>query len=464
MVVGVSSTSPTRGAGRHACRPRRRRPAPCRPPRRSPTSPAAPGNGSSRAMWRAASSGAHEREAVGVQPVGGDADEGVAGLDPRRAPKLGAAGDADGEAGEVEAVVVGEMAGVLGGLAAEQHALGAQAAFVDAGHDVGHLLRLELADHQVVEKEQRHGAAGRDVVDAHRHGVDADRAVDAHLARQHDLGAGAVGAGHEHRVFDRRHAHEAAEAADALEHQRMVDRLEAFLEQPHGFVAGGDVDAGILVGEVLVGGHDPPSFVFDPTPCALFYAPAMMPAARAAPETLTVEDVTFAAAPQRAAADDRHQHPARGSAGRGRAGPLLAARGEAAVRGKLAVGAAEAGRARRARPASAAPLRDRRALPLPGPRVRAGRGRRRDRRRARPARRLAAGRAATRAPATLSSRSTVRAILDDRPTAALGPARCRRRATVRCACATAVSSWRARRRPTAATHFRPGTGGAPPTS
>ncbi len=169
-----------------------------------------------------------------------------------------------------------EMAGVLGGLAAEQHALGAQAAFVDAGDDVGHLVRLDLADHQVVEKEQRHGAAGRDVVDAHGHGVDADRAVDAHLAGEHHLGAGAVGAGHEHRVFDRRHAHEPAETADALEHERMVDRLQPLLEQPHGFVAGGDVDARVLVGEVLVGGHDPPSFgVATPLPARYSTARAM---------------------------------------------------------------------------------------------------------------------------------------------------------------------------------------------
>ena len=208
----------------------------------------------------------HEREPVGVQPVRGDADEHVAGLDPGGPPQLGPGGDANGKAGEVEGLVVGEMAGMLGGLAAEQHALGEQAAFVDAGDDVGHPLRLDLADHEVVEKEQRHSAAGRDVVHAHRHGVDADRAVDAHLAGQDHLGAGPVGAGHQHRVLDRRHAHEPAEPADALEHERVVDRLHPLLEQPHGLVAGGDVDARVSVGEMPVGGHDPPSLVFDPLP------------------------------------------------------------------------------------------------------------------------------------------------------------------------------------------------------
>ena len=216
----------------------------------------------------------HEREAVGVQAVGGDADERVAGLHAGGAPQLVAAGDADREAGQVERVVVGEMPGVLGGLAAEQRALGSQAAFVDAGDDVGHLLRLDLADDQVIEKEQRHGAAGRDVVDAHCHGVDADRVVDAHLFGQQHLGAGAVGAGHQHGVVDRRQAHEPAETADALEHQRVMDRLEPFLEQTDGFVAGRHVDARVFVGEVFVGGHDPPSFQYSTLPARYSTVPA----------------------------------------------------------------------------------------------------------------------------------------------------------------------------------------------
>ena len=201
----------------------------------------------------------------------------------------------DGEAGQVEVVVVGEVAGVLGRLAAEQHALGTQAALVDAGHDVGHLLGLELADHQVVEEEERHGAAGRDVVDAHRHGVDADGAEDAHLAGDHRPWC------RRRRCrprapasLMRRHAHDAAEAADALEHERVLDRAQALLEQPHGFVAGLHVDAGLLVGEVLVGGHDPPWLVIDPSPRALFYGTAMKTAARETPETLTCDEVTFA--------------------------------------------------------------------------------------------------------------------------------------------------------------------------
>ena len=67
---------------------------------------------------------ADEAEAVAVHAGGVDADEDVALLDELRAPELVALGDADGEAGHVE-VAAGELPGVLGGLAAEQHALGA---------------------------------------------------------------------------------------------------------------------------------------------------------------------------------------------------------------------------------------------------------------------------------------------------------------------------------------------------
>ena len=266
--------------------------------------------------------GAHQREAVGVQAVRGDAQQGVAGGDVGRAPQRGAAGDADGEAGEVEGVVVAKVAGVFGGLAAQQRAAGAQAAFVDAAHDVGHGLRVDLAHHQVVEKEQRRRAAGRDVVDAHGHGVDADGAVDAHLAGEHDLGAGAVGAGHEHGVVDRRHAQQPGEAADALEHERVVHRAQALFEQPHGFVAGGHVDARLLVGEVPVGDHDPPWCSSstrspgrqDPSPGRYSTADAARPSSGArrcrglrlwrrpcdswtmapAPDTLTIDDLLFA--------------------------------------------------------------------------------------------------------------------------------------------------------------------------
>ena len=201
-----------------------------------------------------------EAEAVAVHAGGVDADEDVALLDELRAPELVALGDADGEAGHVE-VAARELPGVLGGLAAEQHALGPQAALVDAGDDVGDLLGHDLADDEVVEEEQRDGAAGGDVVDAHRDEVDADGVEPADAAGDLDLGAHAVGAGHEHGVLEARQAHGAAEPAEAAEDERVLRALQPLLHELDGAVARLDVDPGLLVREPLVLRHDAPRSV-----------------------------------------------------------------------------------------------------------------------------------------------------------------------------------------------------------
>ena len=108
--------------------------------------------------------------------------------------------DADAGAGDV--VLVGaHHARVLGRLAAEQRTAGVAAAVGDAGADLGHPLRHDLAAGDVVEQEQRLGTAGDQVVDDHRDQVDADRVVDVHLLRDHQLRADAVGRRREDRVL-----------------------------------------------------------------------------------------------------------------------------------------------------------------------------------------------------------------------------------------------------------------------
>ncbi len=192
-----------------------------------------------------------EAEAVAVHAGGVDAHENVALLDELRTPELVALRQADGEAGHVE-VAVRELPGVLGGLAAEQHALGAHAALVHAGDDIGDLLRDDPADDEVVEEEEWHGAAGGHVVDAHRDEVDADGVEPAHAAGDLDLGAHAVGAGHQHGVLEARQAHGPAEPAEAAEDERVLRALQPLLHEVDGAVARLDVDAGLLVGEPLV--------------------------------------------------------------------------------------------------------------------------------------------------------------------------------------------------------------------
>ena len=79
----------------------------------------------------------------------------------------------DGEAGQVH-FAWGELAGVLGQLAAQDGAPGLPAAVGHTPHDVGHSVRVEVAPELVVEEEERLGPLADEVVDAHGHQVDAD--------------------------------------------------------------------------------------------------------------------------------------------------------------------------------------------------------------------------------------------------------------------------------------------------
>ena len=121
---------------------------------------------------------AHERVAVRVEARGREAEQPVAGRD--RAPVDPAAllDHADREAGEV-VLAVGVEPGQLRGLAADEGAAGGLAAVGDAGdHPLGHA-DVQLARGEVVEEEQRLGAAHDEVVDVHGDQVDADRVVPA---------------------------------------------------------------------------------------------------------------------------------------------------------------------------------------------------------------------------------------------------------------------------------------------
>ena len=114
-----------------------------------------------------------------------------------------ALGGADREAGEV-VVAVGVHARHLRRLAADQRAAGLRQPSAMPATTARACVDVELAGGEVVEEEQRLGALHHDVVDAHRHQVDADRVVDARLDRDLELGADAVGAGDQHRIAEAR--------------------------------------------------------------------------------------------------------------------------------------------------------------------------------------------------------------------------------------------------------------------
>ena len=96
---------------------------------------------------------------------------------------------------------------------------------------------------------QRLGALRQHVIDAHGHGVNADRIVLVHLEGQLELGAHAVGAAYEHRLLhiQGREVEHPAESADVAHHTRTRGRSHVLLDAPHHFIPGFEIHAGLFI-------------------------------------------------------------------------------------------------------------------------------------------------------------------------------------------------------------------------
>ncbi len=200
---------------------------------------------------------ARERIAVRVQAGGSQADEHVALLHAFGVEHLRAVDNADGEAGQVIVVRV-HHAGVLSHFPTHERATRLTASLADAGDDLGHMLLAQLADGDVVQEEQRLGAAGEDVVHAHGHQVDAHGAVLAGELGDLELRAHAVGARNQQRLFHilrRGDAEQPAEPADVAHDLRTVGGMHGLLDRVDRAGPFGDIDAGCCVGDFLVA-HD----------------------------------------------------------------------------------------------------------------------------------------------------------------------------------------------------------------
>ena len=163
-----------------------------------------------------------------------------------------ALGRADGEAGEV-VVALDIHAGHLGGLAADQGAARLVASRGDAGDHFPRLARIQLAGCEVVQKEQRFSALHHQIVDAHRHQIDADRVVDAGLDRNLQLRPDPIGAGHQDRVDEPRRlqVEQGAEAAETAHDTRSGCRTGKRLDRLDQGVGGVDIHPGGTVGEAV---------------------------------------------------------------------------------------------------------------------------------------------------------------------------------------------------------------------
>ena len=129
-------------------------------------------------------------------------------------------------------------------------AAGLHAALAHARHNGGDLLRHVLPAGDVVQEEERLGPADDHVVDAHGHAVDAHSVVLVLVKGQLELGAHAVGAGHQHGLLHALHVQleQPAKAAHAAEGSRCQGAGDMAFHQLHGLVARSDIHAGGFIG------------------------------------------------------------------------------------------------------------------------------------------------------------------------------------------------------------------------
>ena len=139
----------------------------------------------------------------------------------------------------------------LGGLAADERAPASAQPAAMPSITRAAASTVEPAGGEVVEEEQRLGALADQVVDAHRHEVDADGVEPAGVDREPELGADPVGRGDEDRVGVARglEVEERAEAAEPRHHPGPRGARRGRLDPLDERVAGVDVDAGLGVGQ-----------------------------------------------------------------------------------------------------------------------------------------------------------------------------------------------------------------------
>jgi hypothetical protein len=127
-----------------------------------------------------------------VQAVRRKPDDRIAGPDAQRVRNRRDVDDPNDGSGQIEGVVTID-AGHLRRFAAQERGVVGAAGRLHAAHDLGRDRRIELADREVIEKEQRRRVHDQDVVDAVVDQVRADRAVAPQRRGDERLGTDAVG-------------------------------------------------------------------------------------------------------------------------------------------------------------------------------------------------------------------------------------------------------------------------------
>ena len=171
-------------------------------------------------------------------------DEDVSDLDPVGAEQLVTLDHTDGEPDRVEGARCHDP-GVLGHLPAEQGGPDLTAPLGHPPDQLGHPVRVDRPDGEVVEEEEGLGPLADQVVHAHGHQVDADGVEPADRLGHEGLRADAVRARHQDGLtvaagLEGEQATEPADVADHLGAQGGADQRADAVDGP---LAGPDVDA-----------------------------------------------------------------------------------------------------------------------------------------------------------------------------------------------------------------------------
>ena len=223
---------------------------------RFPQRAGAEGRGGVPRQPRAFDDPAHQRIAVGMDPVRGQPQQHIA-RDHARRQRRAAVHRADGETREVE-VARRIHPRHLGRLAADQRAARELAAMGDTLDDAGGGIDLQLAGREIVEEEQGFRPLTHQIIDAHGDKVDPDRVVKPCIDRDLELGAHAIGRGDKDRIViaSRLEVEERAEAAKPRHHARPRRGGGSWLDPVDQRIARVDVDARLGIGEAGFGvGH-----------------------------------------------------------------------------------------------------------------------------------------------------------------------------------------------------------------
>lgn len=189
-----------------------------------------------------------------MQARGGHTDDHIAPADTLRPQHLVLLHDTDGCCRDV-VLVLRHHTGVLRRLTAEEGTPCSDTALGNALHNLGDMLRHNLADSDVILQEQWLRTAHHQVIHAHGDKVNADRVVDPQLLGNHQLRSHTVRTCGKQRLLVLPQREQTGETAQPPAHLRPRRPLGVRREQFHSLIPSLDINAG---GGIRVVSHGHP--------------------------------------------------------------------------------------------------------------------------------------------------------------------------------------------------------------